>query len=139
MPGYYDLWTVFGSFLIACLAGFVAFESWTTPATAKPFAAGFFGGVTLGLGIWSMHFMGMLAWHPPFAVLFGQQNNPVGLGRDMCVLAGPAPGSAKSLAKIAYGQSCRRFTGGIRHLCDALYRNVRAPFYRPCYVGPAVD
>ena len=71
MPGYYDLWTVFCSFLIACLAGFVAFESVDHTRYSKAVPGWvFFGGVTLGLGIWSMHFMGMLAWHPPFALYY---------------------------------------------------------------------
>jgi len=71
LPGHYDLWTVFCSFLIACLAGFVALES--ADHTRYSDAVGgwvFFGGVTLGLGIWSMHFMGMLAWHPPFTLYY---------------------------------------------------------------------
>jgi NO-binding membrane sensor protein with MHYT domain len=71
LPGYFDLWTVFCSFLIAFLAGFVAFESvdhtrYSTAVRGWVFAGGF----TLGLGIWSMHFMGMLAWHPPFALYY---------------------------------------------------------------------
>jgi len=71
LPGHYDLWTVFCSFLIACLAGFVAFESVDHTRYSKAFGGWvFFGGVTLGLGIWSMHFMGMLAWHPPFALYY---------------------------------------------------------------------
>jgi len=71
MPGYYDLWTVFCSFLIAFLAGFVAFESVDHTRYSEAVRGWvFFGGVTLGLGIWSMHFMGMLAWHPPFALFY---------------------------------------------------------------------
>jgi len=71
MPGFYDPWTVFCSFLIACLAGFVAFESVDHTRYSEAVRRWvFFGGVTLGLGIWSMHFMGMLAWHPPFALYY---------------------------------------------------------------------
>lgn len=71
MPGYYDLWTVFCSFLIAFLAGFVAFESVDHTRYSNAVRGWvFFGGCTLGLGIWSMHFMGMLAWHPPFALYY---------------------------------------------------------------------
>jgi NO-binding membrane sensor protein with MHYT domain len=71
LPGYYDLWTVFCSFLIACLAGFVAFESVDHTRYSKEVRGWvFFGGVALGLGIWSMHFMGMLAWHPPFSLFY---------------------------------------------------------------------
>jgi NO-binding membrane sensor protein with MHYT domain len=71
MPGYYDPWTVFCSFLIACLAGFVAFEAVDHTRFSKAVRSWvFLGGVTLGLGIWSMHFMGMLAWHPPFVLYY---------------------------------------------------------------------
>ena len=71
MLGYYDLWTVFCSFVIAFLAGFVAFESVDHTRTNKTGRGWvFFGGVTLGLGIWSMHFIGMLAWHPPFPLYY---------------------------------------------------------------------
>ena len=71
MPGYYDLWTVFCSFLVACLAGFVAFESVDHTRYSQAVRGwAFFGGVTLGLGIWSMHFLGMLAWHPPFVLYY---------------------------------------------------------------------
>lgn len=71
MPGNYDPWTVFGSFLIAFLAGFVAFESVDHMRYSKAVRGWvFFGGCILGLGIWSMHFMGMLAWHPPFALYY---------------------------------------------------------------------
>jgi hypothetical protein len=54
------------------------------------------------------------------SVLFSQQNTPVGLGGDMCILAGAAHGGAESLAKIAHCQSRWRFTGRVRHLRDAL-------------------
>src|SRR5438105_2098318 len=28
------------------------------------------GGVALGMGIWSMHFVGMVAWHAPFPLYY---------------------------------------------------------------------
>src|SRR6185437_9808876 len=75
MVGYYDPWTVFCSFLIAFLAGFVAFESVDhTRYSLAPRGWVLFGGATLGLGIWSMHFTGMLAWHPPFALYYSAGN-----------------------------------------------------------------
>ena len=71
MPGYYDAWTVFESFLIACLAGFVAFESVDhTRFSPRPRVWTTLGGVALGMGIWSMHFVGMLAWHAPFPLYY---------------------------------------------------------------------
>lgn len=71
MPGYYDPWTVFGSFVIACLAGFVAFESVEhTRMSHRPRLWVAVGGITLGLGIWSMHFIGMIAWRPPYELFY---------------------------------------------------------------------
>lgn len=71
MPGYCDLWTVFCSFVIAFLAAFVAFESVDHTRYSDAVRGWvFFGGFTLGLGIWSMHFMGMLAWKPPFPLYY---------------------------------------------------------------------
>ena len=71
MAGYYDIPTVLLSFVLAVLAGFVSMEAevqaqhsrrplvWTTTA-----------GCALGLGIWSMHFVGMLAWQPPYPLFY---------------------------------------------------------------------
>ena len=71
MPGYFDLWTVLFSFVIASLAGFVAFESIEhTHYSTRPDLWTLISGITLGLGIWSMHFIGMLAWKPPFPLYY---------------------------------------------------------------------
>lgn len=71
MPGTFDLWTVLFSFTIASLAGFVAFESMEhTRFSPQPAVWTFVSGLTLGLGIWSMHFVGMLAWQPPFPLYY---------------------------------------------------------------------
>lgn len=71
VPGTFDLWTVLFSFTIASLAGFVAFESMEhTRYSPRPAVWTLVSGVTLGLGIWSMHFVGMLAWQPPFPLYY---------------------------------------------------------------------
>jgi NO-binding membrane sensor protein with MHYT domain len=71
LPGYYDLWTVLVSFLIASLSGFVAFDSVDhSRYSSRKGTWTLVGGITLGLGIWSMHFVGMLAWHPPFPLYY---------------------------------------------------------------------
>lgn len=71
MPGYYDLWTVSLSYAIAALSGFAAFESVRHARLSKrrPLWATL-SGVVLGFGIWSMHFIGMLAWVPPFPLFY---------------------------------------------------------------------
>ena len=71
MPGHYDAVTVLFSFLIASLSGFVAFESAAhTRQSVRPGFWTVIGGFTLGLGIWSMHFVGMLAWKPPYPLYY---------------------------------------------------------------------
>jgi|GEM_PF-2286829 len=71
VPGTFDLWTVLFSFTIASLAGFVAFESMEhTRYSLRPAIWTLVSGITLGLGIWSMHFVGMLAWQPPFPLYY---------------------------------------------------------------------
>jgi signal transduction histidine kinase len=85
LVGYYDLWTVFCSFVIAFLAGFAAFESVDhvrSGASRQKWV--FFGGVTLGLGIWSMHFVGMLAWHPPFPLFYAVDRTVLSVLAAIC-------------------------------------------------------
>jgi signal transduction histidine kinase len=67
VPGFYDLPTVLLSFLTASFAGFVAFEAVEhSRESHHPGIWSTTGGLMLGLGIWSMHFIGMLASRPPF-------------------------------------------------------------------------
>ncbi len=71
MSGSYDLWTILGSFLIACFGGYVAFECIDhTQFSDKPRQWATLGGFALGLGIWSMHFVGMMAWQPDFPLYY---------------------------------------------------------------------
>lgn len=71
LPGHFDLLTVLFSFAIASLAGFVTFESMDhTRYSKSPALWTFISGLTLGVGIWSMHFIGMLAWVPPFPLFY---------------------------------------------------------------------
>jgi NO-binding membrane sensor protein with MHYT domain/nitrogen-specific signal transduction histidine kinase len=71
LPGSYDPWTILGSFLIACFAGFAAFESIDhTQFSDKPRRWAALGGCALGLGIWSVHFVGMIAWQPDYSLYY---------------------------------------------------------------------
>jgi NO-binding membrane sensor protein with MHYT domain/nitrogen-specific signal transduction histidine kinase len=71
LSGTFDFWTVLGSFFIASLAGYVAFEAIDhTELSDKPRRWATLGGITLGLGIWSMHFVGMMAWEPPYPLYY---------------------------------------------------------------------
>lgn len=75
MTGYYDVSTVMLSFFIAVITGFVTFEviDHARHSTRPPLWTAT-GGLTLGLGIWSVHFIGMLAWHPPFPLYYDLRN-----------------------------------------------------------------
>ncbi|GAA5078037.1 bifunctional diguanylate cyclase/phosphodiesterase [Lysobacter panacisoli] len=73
MQGSYDYRAIVLSFLIAWFAAFVAIQlvgrvrgASTRQATTWIWA----GGIAFGLGIWSMHFMGMLAFRLPVPMLY---------------------------------------------------------------------
>ena len=106
MPGYFDFWTVLFSFVIASLAGFVAFESIDhTRYSEHPERWTLISGMTLGLGIWSMHFIGMLAWQPPFPLYYA-------LGRTL----------SSVLAAVAASWLAMRIT--VRHKAGAPRHNL---------------
>ena len=74
MTGNYDPVLVFLSFVIATLASYTALElagRVTAPdgSTRIGWLCG--GGLVMGLGIWSMHFIGMLAFHLPVPISYG--------------------------------------------------------------------
>ena len=61
------------SFLVAFIASFVALDSAAKIAASNKKAAIFWsitGGATLGIGIWSMHFIGMLAMKMPMPMSY---------------------------------------------------------------------
>ena len=73
MQGTYNLWLVACSYLVAVTASYAALElagrivASTGRATWVWLAA---GSVAMGLGIWSMHFIGMLAFHLPIPLAY---------------------------------------------------------------------
>src|ERR1700748_141320 len=67
----YNIWLVLISFLVAMLASYTALDmagriTASNGWLARWWLAGGAGGV--GSGIWSMHFIGMLAYHVPIAM-----------------------------------------------------------------------
>src|SRR2546429_5854534 len=79
----YNPWLVTLSYLIAVVASFTALELGSRVTLSPRRAARVWligGAVAMGIGIWSMHFVGMLAFHlgiplaydvpPPLASLF---------------------------------------------------------------------
>ncbi|MGA2250636.1 putative bifunctional diguanylate cyclase/phosphodiesterase [Terracidiphilus sp.] len=69
MTGVYNPWLVFASVLIAMLASFTALDMAGRIAGAQGQSSKWWwlagGSVAMGIGIWSMHFVGMLAFSLP--------------------------------------------------------------------------
>jgi diguanylate cyclase len=68
LTGSYNLWLVFASVLVAMLASYTALDmtARVTASESRPARWGLLGGSTaMGIGIWSMHFLGMLAFRLP--------------------------------------------------------------------------
>lgn len=74
MTGHYDLGLVFFSIFIAVIASFVTIDLSSRVATAHGgsstnyWLAG--GSISMGMGIWAMHFVGMLAFSLPIAMSY---------------------------------------------------------------------
>lgn len=74
MVGTYDLWLVLLSVIVAINASFVALDLASRIEAARSTAAEWYsiggGAVAMGLGIWSMHFIGMLALRLPIPMSY---------------------------------------------------------------------
>ena len=73
MAGTYNTWVVILSFLVAILASYTALDlaSRITASTGAAAAAWLAGGAfAMGMGIWSMHFIGMLAFSLPIPMAY---------------------------------------------------------------------
>lgn len=71
LAGSYDAWLVAASLLMAMLASYTALDMVGRVAAAQGRTALSWllgGSVAMGIGIWSMHFLGMLAFHLPIAM-----------------------------------------------------------------------
>ena len=73
MPGYYDFELVALSLIVAIVASFTALElaGRVSGRQGKSSWAWLIGGaIAMGTGIWSMHFIGMLAFHLPIPIAY---------------------------------------------------------------------
>jgi diguanylate cyclase (GGDEF)-like protein len=71
LAGTYDGWLVIASLLMAMLASYTALDMAGRVASAQGRAARWWlagGSVAMGIGIWSMHFLGMLAFRLPISM-----------------------------------------------------------------------
>jgi diguanylate cyclase (GGDEF)-like protein len=73
MTATYNYWLVFVSLVVAILASYTTFDLVTRITLSKGLAAKAWllvGAWSMGLGIWSMHFVGMLAFHLPIPMAY---------------------------------------------------------------------
>ncbi|HEX4333011.1 MAG TPA: EAL domain-containing protein [Usitatibacter sp.] len=73
MAGTYNSWVVLLSFLVAALASYTALDlaSRITASTGAAAVSWLMGGAfAMGMGIWSMHFIGMLAFSLPIPMAY---------------------------------------------------------------------
>lgn len=73
LTGSYNLWLVFASVIVAMLASYTALDMTARVGATEGRSAhwGLLGGATaMGIGIWSMHFLGMLAFRLPIPMGF---------------------------------------------------------------------
>src|SRR5258706_4187169 len=73
MRGNYDFWLIACSYLVAVAASYAALELAGRVVVSHGRAAWAWvagGSVAMGLGIWSMHFIGMLAFHLPIPLAY---------------------------------------------------------------------
>ncbi|USR61974.1 putative bifunctional diguanylate cyclase/phosphodiesterase [Lelliottia amnigena] len=94
------------SFLVAFIASFVALDSAGKISGASRKAAFWWqmaGGITLGIGVWSMHFIGMLSMKMPMAMSYDFWLTAASLGVAIlaatCAIHIAVPGNALSLLR----------------------------------------
>lgn len=109
MNGTYNDWIVAGSYVIAVIASFVALDMATRISANRDSKAAkywLWGGATaMGAGIWSMHFVGMLAFTLPIPIPYNVPITLLSLGFAIAA-------SATALYTISRGElSVRRLVG----------------------------
>ncbi|HZR36370.1 MAG TPA: MHYT domain-containing protein, partial [Nevskia sp.] len=74
MSKHYDLWLVLLSVVVASMAAYVALDLTSRVSAARERRAAIYwlggGALSMGLGIWAMHFVGMLAFSLPIPVSY---------------------------------------------------------------------
>jgi PAS domain S-box-containing protein len=124
MQGAYNLWLVALSICISMLVSYVAIclsirIAASTPALARFWFVG--GALSLGLGIWSMHFIGMLAFSLPIELRYDPWRTLYSLGVAVLtsgcilwILGGPQPRRgylASSAVLVGTGISVMHYLG----------------------------
>jgi diguanylate cyclase (GGDEF)-like protein len=109
MTGSYNFWLVFLSIVVATIASYVALDLASRVAATQGTRSSrywlFGGAISMGTGIWSMHFIGMLAFLLPIQIAY---DIPITLGS--LLIAAIVSGFA--LYTISHGRlSMRRLLG----------------------------
>src|SRR5580658_4707318 len=109
MPSVYNHWLVALSIVVAVLVSYTALRLAARVATSEPQGARVWllgGAVAMGIGIWSMHFIGMLAFSLPIALRY---DVPTTLGTMLVAILtsgcaiGIAGGADLGLRRLAGG------------------------------------
>jgi signal transduction histidine kinase/ActR/RegA family two-component response regulator len=144
VPTHHDAALVVLSYLIAVVASFTALDMTERLRTASPSARRFwhFGAaLVLGGGVWSMHFIGMLAYRTPFTVQYD-----AGLTIISGIIA--VVGVAAGLQMLAEKATSRRIIGGgalvglavcvMHYMGMSALRGPGDIYYRPLFFGLSV-
>src|SRR5215207_7552038 len=105
LDGWYSPQLVLLSVLIASLASYTAFDlaARVTAAQGRERIAWLAGGsLAMGIGIWSMHFIGMLAFHLP---------RPIAYAVDLVLLSVLVAVLASALALVVVSRRSVTFAG----------------------------
>ena len=108
MPKNYDVWLVALSYIVAVIASYVALDLASRVAASRGRPAARYwlagGAVSMGAGIWAMHFIGMLAFSLPIGVSYA-------VGVTLLSLAIAIGASAFALYTISHAQLTWRRLG----------------------------
>lgn len=145
LAGSYDYRLVVSSFLIAMLASYVALDlaARVTAATKWVRRGWLIGGaVAIGFGIWSMHYIGMLAFRLPVPVLYDVPTVMVSL---LAAILGSAAAlfavSRRSFGRIHAAVGSLVMGGGIAAMHYIGMAAMRLPatcHYHPLFVGSSI-
>ncbi len=129
MTGTYDPWLVCLSIIVAILVSYTALVLAVRVSNANRSSARLWlggGAIAMGGGIWSMHFIGMLALSLPISLAYDTaEDDWVARDRDPHLRLRVVDRRAiENRLDRARGQ-CRRH--GVRHLRNALFRDERHP------------
>jgi len=146
MDGYYDLKLVTLSLVIAIIASYTALELAGRVNQAKGSGCWFWligGAVAMGIGIWSMHFVGMLAFHLPIPVAYDARITMLSMaiaivvsGPGLYVASRPAltgPDMTAGATLMGVGISAMHYTG-----MHAMRMSPAIDYHAPLFIASVI-